>query len=47
MMRPNNAHAVDAPVASLFHVVHHWRRAPDVQRYLFHARDESVTWQSK
>jgi hypothetical protein len=26
---PNKAHSVDAPIASLFHIVHPWRRASD------------------
>ena len=29
--RSNKAHAVDAPIASLFHIVHHRRRAADVR----------------
>jgi hypothetical protein len=29
--RPNEAHAVDAPIALLFHIVHPWRRATDAQ----------------
>ena len=28
----NKAHSVDAPIAFLFHIVHHWRRATDAQR---------------
>jgi len=31
-MKPNKAHSVDAPIARLFHIVHHWRRATDAQR---------------
>jgi len=26
---PNKAHSVDAPIARLFHIVHHWRRATE------------------
>jgi hypothetical protein len=29
----NKAHSVDAPIASLFHIVCPWRRATDAQRY--------------
>jgi hypothetical protein len=32
-MKPNQAHAVDAPIACLFHFLHSGRRAVDVQRY--------------
>ena len=32
--RPDKAHAVDAPIASLFHAVRHRRRAADEQRYV-------------
>ncbi len=28
----NKAHAVDAPIAPLFHIGHHGRRATDAQR---------------
>jgi len=31
---PNKAHSVDAPIASMFHIVHRWRRATDAQRCL-------------
>jgi len=31
-MKPNYAHSVDAPIASLFHIVHPWRRATDAHR---------------
>lgn len=30
---PNQAHAVDAPIPSRFHMVDHWRRTTDVQRW--------------
>ena len=30
----NNAHSVDAPIALVFHIGHHWRRAIDAQRNL-------------
>jgi hypothetical protein len=29
---PNQAHAVNAPIPSRFHMAHHWRRATDVRR---------------
>jgi hypothetical protein len=32
-MMPNQAHSVDAPIASLFAFERQWRRAPDAQRY--------------
>jgi hypothetical protein len=32
-MTPNQAHSVDAPIARLFHIVHHWRRATDARRW--------------
>jgi hypothetical protein len=33
-IRPSvKRYAVDAPIASLFHMVRHWRRATDVQRW--------------
>jgi hypothetical protein len=28
----NNAHSVDAPIAFVFHIEHHWRRATDARR---------------
>jgi hypothetical protein len=31
---PNNAHSVDTPIASMFYVVHPWRRATDAQRWV-------------
>ena len=31
-MMPNQALLVDTPTARLFHIVHPWRRAADVQR---------------
>ena len=27
----NEAHSVDAPIAVLLHIAHHWRRATDAQ----------------
>src|SRR5207247_10634627 len=33
--RPNDAHSVDAPIAPLFQIVHHWRRATDAPRWPF------------
>ena len=32
MKTANKAHSEDAPIAILFHIVHHWRRATDAQR---------------
>jgi hypothetical protein len=32
-MTPNQAPSVDAPITRLFHIVHHWRRATDAQRW--------------
>ena len=32
-MMPNQAHSVDAPIARLFHLVHHWRRVTDARCY--------------
>jgi len=31
-MKANKAHPVDAPIASLFQLLHHRRRATDAQR---------------
>ncbi len=33
-MIPNQAAAVDAPIASQFHLVQYWRRATAQRRYL-------------
>ncbi len=40
-IRPNKAHAVDAPIASLFHMVRHWRRATDVHVRRRYVRTEN------
>jgi len=32
MFRPNEAHPVGAPIAFVFHMVRHWRRAIDARR---------------
>jgi len=32
LVMPNNAHSVDAPIALVFHIAHHWPRATDAQR---------------
>lgn len=32
MLAANKAHLVDASVAVVFHIAHHWRRTTDVQR---------------
>jgi len=32
MRKRANAHEVNAPIASLFHMMHHWRRGTDAQR---------------
>ena len=41
--RPNQAHLVDAPIASLFHVLLRWRRATDQHRWASVASRLTVT----